>query len=144
MHDSLLIVATRHEIGGLFNNDRDVIALVSEIMPYVALFQIADGLNGSCGGALRGMGRQWVGALVNCISYYGGALPGGIYLAFHGWGLSGLWVGQLVALSLVGVLEWVIVGMSNWEKQVHKAAERLKEDDAPVEPTGYNTISALP
>lgn len=135
-----VLMATRHEIGGLFNDDKDVIALVSEIMPYVALFQIADGLNGSCGGALRGMGRQWVGALVNCISYYGGALPAGIYLAFHGWGLSGLWVGQLVALSLVGVLEWVIVGMSNWEKQVHKAAERLKEDDAPFEPLGYSTI----
>jgi len=137
-----VLMATRHSIGSLFNDDKDVIALVSEIMPYVALFQIADGLNGSCGGALRGMGRQWVGALVNCVSYYGGALPGGIYLAFHGWGLSGLWMGQLVALSIVGVLEWMIVGMSNWDKQVFKAAERLKEEEEEEEvpAVGYNTI----
>ncbi|KAL1869451.1 hypothetical protein VTK73DRAFT_3096 [Phialemonium thermophilum] len=124
-----VLLATRNSIGGLFNSDRDVIALVAEVIPYVALFQIADGLNGSCGGALRGMGRQWVGALVNCISYYGGALPAGIYLAFHGWGLSGLWLGQCVALSLVGVLEWVIVGWSNWENEVQKAIERLDDDD---------------
>ncbi|KAK3903930.1 mate-domain-containing protein [Staphylotrichum tortipilum] len=125
-----VLFATRNVIGGLFNDDKRVIALVAEIIPYVALFQIADGLNGSCGGALRGMGRQWVGALVNCVSYYGGALPGGIYLAFHGWGLAGLWMGQCVALSLVGILEWIIVGLSDWEKEVQRAVDRLDEDDS--------------
>lgn len=124
-----ILLATRNVVGGLFNDDKNVIRLVAEIIPYVALFQIADGLNGSCGGALRGMGRQWVGALVNCISYYGGALPGGIYLAFHGWGLSGLWMGQCVALSLVGVLEWIIVGLSDWDNEVTKAADRLDENE---------------
>ena len=124
-----VLFATRHVIGGLFNNDKRVIALVAEIIPYVALFQIADGLNGSCGGALRGMGRQWVGALVNCLCYYGGALPGGIYLAFHGWGLAGLWMGQCVALSLVGILEWIIVGLSNWDNEVQWAADRLDHDN---------------
>ncbi|KAL1842346.1 hypothetical protein VTJ49DRAFT_5514 [Mycothermus thermophilus] len=123
-----ILMATRNVIGGLFNDDKHVIRLVSDIMPYVALFQIADGLNGSCGGALRGMGRQWVGALVNMVSYYGGALPGGIYLAFHGWGLAGLWMGQCVALFLVGILEWVIVGMSNWDREVQKAVERLDDE----------------
>ncbi|KAH8892770.1 putative MATE efflux family protein subfamily [Thozetella sp. PMI_491] len=123
-----ILLSTRNVIGGLFNDDRRVIQLVADVMPYVALFQIADGLNGSCGGALRGMGRQWVGAVVNIVSYYGGALPAGIYLAFHGWGLPGLWMGQCVALSLVGVLEWVIVGLSNWDDEVRKAAERLDQE----------------
>lgn len=122
-----VLMATRNVIGRLFNDDQRVIQLVADIMPYVALFQIADGLNGSCGGALRGMGRQWIGALVNCVSYYGGALPAGVYLAFHGWGLSGLWMGQCVALFLVGLLEWTIVGMSNWPVQVQKASDRLVE-----------------
>ncbi len=125
-----VLFATRNVIGGLFNDDKRVIQLVADIIPYVALFQIADGLNGSCGGALRGMGRQWVGALVNCVSYYGGALPGGIYLAFHGWGLAGLWMGQCVALSLVGILEWIIVGLSDWEKEVQRAVDRLDDDDS--------------
>ncbi|KAK7943949.1 transporter [Apiospora aurea] len=128
-----VLMGTRNVVGGLFNDDPRVMALVADVIPYVALFQIADGLNGSCGGALRGMGRQWVGALVNCVSYYGGALPGGIYLAFNGgWGLAGLWMGQLVALSLVGVLEWVIVGMSNWDKEVRKAVDRLDHDETEV------------
>lgn len=85
----------------LFNDDDRVVELTAQVMPFVALFQVADGLNGSCGGSLRGMGRQHVGALVNVVSYYGGALPFGIWLAFHGWGLEGLWVGQCVALYIV-------------------------------------------
>jgi len=124
-----ILLSTRNVIGGLFSDDIKVISLVADVIPYVALFQIADGLNGSCGGALRGMGRQWVGALVNCISYYGGALPGGIYLAFHGWGLSGLWMGQCVALTLAGLLEWIVVVLSNWDTEVQKAIGRLEKDD---------------
>lgn len=120
------LMAGKDGFGRLFNDDDRVVRLVAEVMPFVALFQIADGLNGSCGGVLRGMGRQWVGALVNIVSYYCGALPGGIYLAFHGWGLAGLWVGQCVALYLVGALEWVIVGMSRWEKECERALQRLE------------------
>lgn len=109
----------------VFNDDEDVVRLTAKVMPYVALFQIADGLNGSCGGSLRGMGRQHVGAIVNIVSYYCGALPLGIWLAFNGWGLSGLWVGQCIALYLVGLAEWAIVAFSNWEKQTEQALARL-------------------
>jgi MATE family multidrug resistance protein len=113
----------------IFNDDIRVIKLTAEVMPYVALFQIADGLNGSCGGSLRGMGRQHIGATVNLVSYYCGALPLGIWLAFHGWGLGGLWVGQCIALYIVGFAEWAIVAWSNWEYQVKKAFDRMDESD---------------
>ncbi|KAL7623413.1 ethionine resistance protein [Parahypoxylon ruwenzoriense] len=120
-----VLMGTKDVFGRIFNDDERVVRLVAEVMPFVALFQIADGLNGSCGGVLRGMGRQWVGAVVNLVSYYGGALPAGIYLAFHGWGLQGLWIGQCVALYLVGILEWVIVGLSSWDEEVRRALNRL-------------------
>ncbi|KAF2622661.1 mate family transporter [Macroventuria anomochaeta] len=113
----------------MFNDDIEVIRLTAKVMPYVALFQIADGLNGSCGGALRGMGRQHIGATVNIVSYYCGALPLGIWLAFNGWGLAGLWVGQCIALYLVGFAEWVIVAWSDWNYQVKRAYERMDCDD---------------
>lgn len=120
-----ILMVTRNSFGRIFNDDDHVVRLTAEVLPYVALFQIADGLNGSCGGSLRGMGRQHIGALVNLVSYYGGALPLGIWLAFHGWGLKGLWVGQCIALYLVGALEWIIVYLSDWEKEVDNAFKRL-------------------
>lgn len=139
-----ILMASKDHFAKLFNNDRDVVKLTAEVLPYVALFQIADGLNGSCGGSLRGMGRQHVGAAVNIVSYYCGALPLGIWLAFHGWGLKGLWVGQCIALYLVGILEWVIVAFSNWDHQVHKAFERMDHDEraeSGSEPPGAPTTS---
>lgn len=124
-----ILMATRNNFARIFNDDDRVVRLTAEVLPYVALFQIADGLNGSCGGSLRGMGRQHVGAFVNMVSYYCGALPLGIWLAFHGWGLGGLWAGQCIALYLVGILEWSIVITSDWKKEVEKAFGRMEVHD---------------
>ena len=124
-----ILLGTRNVFAKIFNDDEQVVKLTAEVLPYVALFQIADGLNGSCGGSLRGMGRQHIGAAVNIVSYYCGALPLGIWLAFHGWGLPGLWVGQCIALYLVGIAEWAIVAFSNWDHQVDKAFSRMDKDE---------------
>jgi multidrug resistance protein, MATE family len=94
-------------------------------------FVSLDGLNGSQGGALRGAGRQHIGALVNLLCYYFLALPLGIWLAFNGLRLHGLWIGQCVALYLVGIGEWGIVAWSDWEKEVRKALARLDQGDEP-------------
>ena len=138
-----ILMSTKDNFARLFNDDEGVVRLTAEVLPYVALFQIADGLNGSCGGSLRGMGRQHVGAAVNIISYYCGALPFGIWLAFHGWGLAGLWFGQCIALYLVGFLEWAIVAFSNWEKQVENAFSRMdptEREELGVHETGDENI----
>ncbi|KAB8295323.1 hypothetical protein EYC80_007225 [Monilinia laxa] len=125
----VVLMSVKKFYARIFNDDLRVVRLTAEVMPYVALFQIADGLNGSCGGSLRGMGRQHVGAAVNFVSYYCGALPLGIWLAFHGWGLGGLWVGQCIALYIVGALEWAIVALSDWEKEVKKAFGRMEVEE---------------
>lgn len=124
-----ILLGTKDHFAKIFNDDPAVVKLTAEVIPYVALFQIADGLNGSCGGSLRGMGRQHIGAIVNILSYYCGALPLGIHLAFHGWGLKGLWVGQCIALYIVGILEWGIVALSDWKKEVQKAFERMDDGE---------------
>jgi MATE family multidrug resistance protein len=126
---ALMIIFRKH-FGYLFSDEEDVVMLVSEVMPWVAAFQIADGVAGSCGGSLRGMGNQHLGATVNLVSYYVLALPLGIYLAFKcHYGLTGLWVGQCVALFLVGSFEWGIVALSDYEQEVNKCSERLRNAD---------------
>lgn len=124
-----ILMSVKDVFAKIFNDDVRVVRLTAEVLPYVALFQIADGLACTCGGSLRGMGRQHVGAAVNIVSYYCGALPLGIYLAFHGWGLGGLWVGQCIALYLVGLIEWGIVAFSDWKLEVRKALGRLDHGD---------------
>ncbi|KAL7280218.1 hypothetical protein ACG7TL_006637 [Trametes sanguinea] len=124
----LVLIATKDVFGYLYSDDDDVVRLVSKVMPLVASFQIADGLAGSCGGVLRGQGRQHLGALFNLVAYYVLALPLGITLAFHPnthLGLQGLWIGQVIALFIVGLSEYAVVwGGTNWDKEVQKGIER--------------------
>lgn len=122
-----ILMLTRDHFAKIFNDDPKVVRLTSDILPFVALFQIADAMNGCCGGVLRGMGRQHLGAAVNVVSYYLFALPLGIFLAFQqGWGLKGLWVGQCVALWSAGALQWIIVYYTKWENEIWKAFKRME------------------
>ncbi|EKM53264.1 uncharacterized protein PHACADRAFT_163546 [Phanerochaete carnosa HHB-10118-sp] len=121
------LIATKNSFGYLFSDDAEVVQLVSKVMPLVASFQIADGLAGSCGGVLRGQGRQHLGALFNLVAYYVLALPMGITLAFHTrthMGLQGLWIGQVVALFIVGFGEYAVVWLgTNWDKEIQKGKD---------------------
>ncbi|KZT40355.1 MATE efflux family protein [Sistotremastrum suecicum HHB10207 ss-3] len=127
-----IMIATKDVFGYLFSDEVDVVRLVSVVMPLVASFQIADGLAGSCGGTLRGQGRQHLGAIFNIVAYYVIALPLGIFLAFkRSQGLYGLWVGQVVALYLVGASEYAVVWLwTNWEGEVDRGRMRAAIEDA--------------
>ncbi|KAJ7876263.1 MOP flippase [Mycena leptocephala] len=127
----IIMMATKDVYGYIFSDDVDVVQLVAQVMPLVASFQIADGLAGSCGGVLRGQGRQHLGALFNCVAYYVLALPLGITLAFNprtALGLQGLWIGQVVALFIVGLGEYYVVVRSDWDLEVKLGAERNEEE----------------
>ncbi|KAL3454349.1 mate-domain-containing protein [Aspergillus insuetus] len=126
------LLVSRQQFGRIFSSDEGVIRLTAEVMPYVAAFQIADGLNSGCGGCLRGTGRQHIGATINIVSYYCFALPLGIWLSFHGYGLIGLWIGQCLALYIVGVFEWALVSWSDWDNEVHRAFKRMDQDNEEV------------
>ncbi|KAF8555685.1 MATE efflux family protein [Imleria badia] len=108
----------------------NVVRIVSQVMPLVASFQIADGLANSCGGVLRGQGRQHLGAFFNIIAYYVLALPIGITLAFRQHlGLRGLWIGQVIGLFIVGISEYgVICFGTDWDKEIEKGIIRNAEE----------------
>ncbi|EJD41501.1 MOP flippase [Auricularia subglabra TFB-10046 SS5] len=127
----LLMLLKRDTFGYLFTDDEDTVRLVAQVLPLVASFQIADGLAGSCGGTLRGQGRQHLGAAFNLFAYYIIALPLGITLAFtFNKGLAGLWIGQVVGLFIVGLSEYAVVAFgTNWDLEVSKAAERNRLEE---------------
>lgn len=123
----MIMMAARNYYGKLFSDDIDVIMETAKVIPYVALFQMADGLNSTCCGSLRGMGRQHIGAIVNASAYYIFALPIGYYLASQGRGLPGLWSAQCGALYFAGVIELCVVTRTNFKLEVEKALDRLDQ-----------------
>ncbi|KAI9354998.1 mate-domain-containing protein [Pilaira anomala] len=114
----------------IFTSDSEVVQIVSDVLPLVALFVFADNIAGVADGVLNGMGRQHVGAWCNLVSYYFSALPIGFWLCFRReWGLAGLWVALAGTLIVACLLTVIILLCSNWKKEAHKAEERSKEEE---------------
>ncbi|KAF8870967.1 MATE efflux family protein [Gymnopilus junonius] len=127
---STLFLVFRKQWAYIFNNDPEVVELVASIIPLVALFQVFDGISGVTGGILRAQGKQFLGALLNLSAYYIFGIPLGIYLAFsHHYGLHGLWVGLTFSLVYCAVIGTWVCLRSNWDRQVYKVMQRLKEED---------------
>ncbi|KAI7899044.1 mate-domain-containing protein [Cokeromyces recurvatus] len=136
--NSTFFMLTRDRIGYLFTSDEDVVRLVSQIIPLCALFQIADGISGVCGGVIRGMGRQSFAAWVNLFSYYVVALPVGYWLTFvKGWGIKGLWIGLTLALFLVATGSLLFLLTADWNHEVRKTQLRVKAEEDRLLEDGY-------
>lgn len=88
-------------IAGAITDDGDVAALAAGFLLMFAVMQIADGVQSTILGALRGMSDTRYPAQVSLLAYWVVALP-------LGWGLSswigpvGIWAGFFVALMAAG------------------------------------------
>jgi MATE family multidrug resistance protein len=115
----ILLSSLRNFIPQLFTDDRDVILLVSQVLPLCAAFQLFDALSANCSGLLRGLGRQEIGGYVNIFCYYVLAMPISFGTAFGlGWQLQGLWLGVALALGLVAAIEGWFLFRMDWETAV--------------------------
>ncbi|KIX08604.1 uncharacterized protein Z518_03260 [Rhinocladiella mackenziei CBS 650.93] len=123
-----LLSALKDYIPRLFTSDRDVVRIVSDILPLCAAFQLFDALAANCNGILRGLGRQEVGGYVQLFCYYVFAMPISFGTAFGlNWGLWGLWTGVALALGLVALIEFVYLYRTDWQRSVEEARARNQE-----------------
>jgi MATE family multidrug resistance protein len=95
---------------GWFSKDPAVLELGTRILAIVALFQIADGIQISTAGALRGAGNTRSSMLANLIGHYPIGLLLGLCLCFlTTWGVVGMWIGLaagLVSVALILLRVW--------------------------------------
>lgn len=90
---------------GWFSKDIAVIAVGVKLLLMAALFQIADGIQVTVTGALRGIGNTRLAMIANLIGHYPIGLAIGLLLAFPlGMGAMGLWAGLAVGLCVVAAM----------------------------------------
>lgn len=130
----VILYFARNHIGKLFSSDKDVIAMVAQTTPIVAVYQIFDCVAAVTGGLLRGQGRQSISGWANLVLYYLVALPLGMYLAFNKkMALYGIWIGIVIALCAVSALQVYFVKTSNWEDVMEKALENDYDEEDSLE-----------
>jgi MATE family multidrug resistance protein len=92
-------------VGRIFTNDPTTIAAAASLLRIAAIFQLFDGVQVVCTGALRGLGNTRTPMLTNLVGHWFIGLPLGCSLAFGaGVGVMGVWVGLCVGLIIVAVV----------------------------------------
>ncbi|KAI7860262.1 mate-domain-containing protein [Circinella umbellata] len=126
---TIVLLATKNIFGFLFSEDMAVVALVSKVLPFLAIFQMVDGVAGASGGALRGSGCQHWSATINLIGYYIFALPLGAFLSFGSphLELTGLWIALCAGLLSISSIQTIFLLRMNWQRQVETCSLRINK-----------------
>ncbi|XP_038231317.1 multidrug and toxin extrusion protein 2-like [Dermochelys coriacea] len=128
-----LLVSSKDIVGYIFTRDKEIVTLVSKVMLIFAPFHLLDATAATCGGVLRGTGKQKIGAIANAIGYYGIGFPIGISLMFAAkLGVLGLWIGMAVCIFLQALSFLIFVLRMDWKKAAEEAQIRAGLKEQPV------------
>ena len=120
-----ILLVARHPIADLYTDDPRVIELAASLLLLAGLFQISDGLQLGCNGALRGFQDARVPLLITAISYWGVGFVAAYVLGIaRGGGAPGVWIGLIAGLTTAGVLlGWRYRVVSARPRPSHAAAQ---------------------
>jgi MATE family multidrug resistance protein len=100
----ILFIVGKNFLPTLYIDDPEVIAAAASLLVIAGFFQLSDGLQVVCIGALRGLQDVKIPSLLILVSYWVIALPLGYWLAFPmGFGAKGVWYGLLIGLSITAI-----------------------------------------
>ena len=97
-----------------------MLAVGPSLLWIAAAFQIFDGVQTVCTGALRGLGETRAPMVANFVGYWILGLPLGLILCFIlRWGIYGMWIGLTLALIVISSIL-----LHRW----HRISERMCAD----------------
>eukprot|EP00794_Sanderia_malayensis_P021190 gene21190-23268_t len=128
-----LLTATKDYVGYAFTNSKDVVAIITSGIPYIAAFHLLDGTQGICVGVFRGLGLQKLGAIVNLIGFDVIGLPlGTVFVFVLSWGVMGFWAGMVIGMFCQATALVLILSFVSWEKLSIKARRRAGVNVSPL------------
>ncbi len=91
----------QHFLPSLYIDDAAVLSIAAPLVFIAGFFQLSDGIQVVCAGALRGLQDVKIPSLFIFVAYWVLALPIGYVLAFPmGFGAEGVWLGLLIGLTV--------------------------------------------
>jgi multidrug resistance protein, MATE family len=109
-----LYFAAGHDIAGLFTSDSVVLDLAARLMIVAGIFQIADGIQVTAAGCLRGLADVRLPMVIGFFCYWVVAMPTAFVIAFIvSPGATGVWIGFAAGLFVAAtLLTWRLLGMT--------------------------------
>ncbi len=104
----IAFIVWRYALPELYINDPDVIAIAAPLLIIAGLFQLSDGMQVVCAGALRGLQDVKIPSLLIFVAYWIIGLPLGYWIGFTlGYGPNGIWVGLLIGLTITATAMFI-------------------------------------
>ncbi|MCU0393190.1 MAG: MATE family efflux transporter [Thermoflexibacter sp.] len=101
----LMIAIFHNSLPSLYVKEIPVQNIASILLIVAALFQLSDGLQVACMGALRGITDVRVPTLITLFAYWGMGIPLGYVLGFVlEMGAIGIWISLFIALTIAAIL----------------------------------------
>ncbi|HEX3443373.1 MAG TPA: MATE family efflux transporter [Chthoniobacterales bacterium] len=106
--------AAGRDIAGLFTNESEVLDLAARLMIVAGIFQIADGIQVTAAGCLRGLADVRLPMVIGFFCYWAVAMPTAFVVAFIvPLGAIGIWIGLAAGLFVAAtLLAWRLLGMT--------------------------------
>ncbi|KAF9606721.1 hypothetical protein IFM89_028097 [Coptis chinensis] len=125
---STIIIACGTTLGKAFIGDDEVIKAVSEFTPLLAISVFLNGVEPILSGVATGIGRPGLVVCFYACNYYLIGLTVGFALGFMTYlGVAGIWWGVILGFSLQTLVLVIVVATTDWDKEVDKAFDRLKQ-----------------
>ena len=100
-----LYVVMPRQLLGIFTQDESVLRVGTTVLWVYGALQLFDAWQVVATGALRGLGDTRTPMILNFVGHWIIGLPLGYWLCFsRTWGVTGLWLGLSVSLTIVGVV----------------------------------------
>lgn len=113
-------------IAAAFTSQPDTANILIDILPWVGIFQLFEGISTVASAALRGLNRHQVGTYTTLLTYYCLIFPLAFLLSFaYDLSLSGLWYAMIAgfAVNSIGLLLY-LKGTVDWNQEVELANNR--------------------
>ncbi|KAG9412066.1 hypothetical protein AC1031_017697 [Aphanomyces cochlioides] len=123
-----ILLIFRHFIAGLLVNDPVTIENASRSILALVIVSICDGMNGTCQGICKGMGRPAVAAGIMLSTYYFIGIPMA-YVSGFKWdnGLPGIWYGFASGMVICLSIFIATISCTNWPYLAKLAQERVQK-----------------
>jgi multidrug resistance protein, MATE family len=128
---AVIYLTLGHQVALLFTSQTEVVELAGRLMIIAGIFQMADGIQVTSAGCLRGLADIRLPMLIGIFCYWAVAIPTGFIFAFHvRTGPTGIWIGLAAGLFVAAILlTWRLQAMTGPGRQgrfVFASAQNLE------------------
>ncbi|MEQ8425180.1 MAG: MATE family efflux transporter, partial [Cyclobacteriaceae bacterium] len=105
---AIIFIVGRNFLPTIYIDNIDVIKIAAPLIVIAGFFQLSDGAQVVCTGALRGLQDVKIPSVFIFIAYWIIGLPLGYFLGFKaGFGSIGIWYGLLIGLTLTAIAMFI-------------------------------------